>query len=609
MGTMNNAAKEKLISQIGKYPNPTRTTTIEIEGQQQEYDVEIGNCLSEQGKKELYKGISQYELTHRRMVSAYKQAHDMPEDAFALNDPKFFRKQLIEYIAQRQLPKYQPESNQDTRKTNPEGANITLENLLGPEGVELYKLALEEEMKSREFRDATVKNATSHFEGPKWKERPVVIVAGPSACGKSYAAEHAVKTANRFLPTDEQNQSGNNVVAVDGGVVRETSQMRKLLIQIAIHQGYTGVDDLHSKSKTLEGVKKHMQAAAFATPDAGVVIPETFSKIHHLLHPVKNLIYKIAALVNTRQIFTRVTGENAANFQDTVGFMGSRRAWQTQEFDTEPFDLNKTVDVHGTPLCESKAYDPDGFRLGQLGSWLAEKLFNALSKEKLSMIITNDLVLLKPNPTAPKGPWLPAEQNDEGVKLISKSVYNQWLELPEVESKPSLTVYHKENAQPIISTSAQIDFAIAQKHINKRLAKTEEKLEKELQKNEPNPDRVAQLINRKALLSTIAHFDPRDLSDPAAITQLKTKTENAIANLRETKEWRPLSVSWTINAFNKALTAIENTEEELKKHKEQFNASTVNNCQSLKSRLQEIKRTGSVEESLEDQQRVRTAPN
>ncbi|MDR3501043.1 MAG: hypothetical protein P4L79_00495 [Legionella sp.] len=566
-----NGKKTELIAQLGKYSA---------------YNTE--SCLSKEGQKELCQGVGQYKGSHASKVSAYKKEHNIPERADGLDEPLFFRQQLIEYIENHKLPEFKS-GTPDNRATDPESATINMKELLGEEGVKLYKLALEEEMNSKAFRYAVAEASTTHYEGPKWKkERPVVIVAGPSGCGKSHAAQNALKTANRFLPTDDQDMSGNNVIAADGGIVREVSQMRKLLVQVALNQGYTGIEDLHSKSKVLEKTKRYVQAAAFATPDIGVVIPETFSKWVIPLSPIKGLMKRIDALENTKQIFTRVEGADEETFKRTVGFMGSRRAWKTKDFDKhQAIDLNISKD----DICESKAYGANGFGAGKSGSKSAENWFNKYSKDKLSMVITNDLLLLKPDPSNPKGPWLPAAKNDEGTTLISKSVYDKWLALPEVAQKPALMDYYKEHAKPIIITSAQLGFAIAQKQVVKRLAVTEAKLEKELNKENPNPDRVGQLIKRQALLTEIAHFNPRDLNSHEAIAHLKQKTQEAIDDLKTAKTSSSLSVSWSIKAFDKVLANLDKVSHELETHNPASETEQANchNSRALRCRLQSIR--------------------
>lgn len=547
------------------------------------------SCLSDKGIKELNHDISQYEAHHKRKIASYKEANGISEDKrlFAAQKPHYFRQQLIEYIAQLAPPHFSGDENE--RKTHPELATLKMEELLGPKGRMLYLLALEEEMHSREYRHAVVMRATTHYDGAKWKERPVVIVAGPSGCGKSFAAQSAVKTANRFLAADEHNMDGNNVIAADGGICREVSQMRKLVIQVANNQGYAGIKDLHAQSKVLEEVKSRVQAAAFASPEVGVVIPETFSKWIDPTDPIKNFMKKIDKLSNTKLIFARVKGEqeedvfnlikqvlpsfnlmqqmlsrladNApSTFQRIVAFMGSRRAWKVEGFTPTPLDLNTKE------LTESKAYNWRGFLFGVVGSYLAEQWFREHSKDKLSMIITNDLILLKRDPHSTTETWLPAEENDKGARLFSRHAYEAWLQLPDDGVKQDLIHHCRTNAQSIITTAAQIDFAIAQKQISSRLVGLNKKLEQEFARGERDQNKIHYLMNKRDTLLDINKISPKDLENLDSIEKIHNQVKLAIAIIKEEKQgsWKRISFSKTLNALNEINAGLDKARSEFK---------------------------------------------
>lgn len=507
------------------------------------------SCLNEDGKVALYRGIIRYEQKeHPQKVSAYKTKNQISESEE--NNLQFFREQFIEYICHLDSKVPPPAvftGDPRVRKINPEAANISLENLLGKQGLELYQLALEEEMNSREYRDAIIIKGTTHFDGAKWLERPVVIVAGPSGCGKSTAARAAVTTASKFLAADEEDLSGNDVVAADGGIIREVSQMRKLAIQIANQQGFTGIKDLHSKSAVLEEVKLKVREAAFATPGIGVVIPETFAPWFTPLNPVRNLMKQIDKLANTKQIFARVEGEDLPLFTKIVAFMGSRRAWKTEGFNPdEPLDLNKEK------LAESKAYDARGFNLGRLGSIAAETWYRTHSKDKLSMIITNDLILLQPRDKK----WVPAVQGDDGARLFSRNAYEAWNKLAESPTKLDLIAYCDKHAKPAILTSAQIDFAIAQKMIKKSLGTIEKNLNLEMNKEETDEERIGYLLKKREFLLKISKTSPQALDNQENIEQLKQATEEYVATLKERKGWRA-SLSTTLNTLDLLSEALD----------------------------------------------------
>lgn len=532
------------------------STVTSLQQQIGKYDAEGPFCIGWDAQHELYKGVNDYDDMHLQKVRNYQSAYKEKGSFFDAIDSQFFRKKFIEYIQTHPFPEY--EGDPETRATHPEEATTNMLKFLGKQGLELFHLALEEEMHSKEFRDAVVIQSTSYFEGPKWEERPVVIVAGPSGSGKSYAAKAAVEKANQFLSVSSNDLSGNYVVAADGGVIREVSQMRKLVIQLANNQGYTGIKDLHDQCKILDKVKKRVRKAAFLTPDLGVVIPETFSQWNNPLSNIKSLMKKIERLDNTKQIFTRVEGHDPANFRKVVSFMGSRRAWKTKDFDPQELDLNKKG------LAESKEYNSFGFSFGDSGSKDAEAWYMKHSKDKLHMIITNDLILLKPDSAQP-GNWVAAEQGDEGARLFPESLYKQWEQL---QHKPDLIDYCKLNPQTLIATSAHLDFAIAKNMVLERIGACHKKIEKTMNQEPRDEDRLRFLQARLDLLETLAQFPTESLENYDEIQKMKRHIENRILVIKDElgDTWPSIFTKKTVRALDeftaaldKAAHSIENT--------------------------------------------------
>ncbi|WP_454782973.1 hypothetical protein [Legionella sp. WA2022007384] len=407
-------------------------------------------------------------------------------------------------------------------------------------------------MNSKEFRDAVVIKSTSHIEGPKWKERPVVIVAGPSASGKSYAAKAAMEKANQFLAADVYNMSGNDVIAADGGIVREMSQMRKLVIELANNQGYTGIKDLYSQSnKLMDGIKNRVREAAFLTPGLGVVIPETFTS-WVVSNSGKKLLKQIEDLDDTKHIFTRVEGHEQSNFQKVVAFMGSRRAWKTKNFEPQELDLNRT------DLSESKAYNKNAFSLGEFGSKCAEAWFKRKSKDKLNMIITNDLILLKPDPLQ-SGNWINAEQNDAGVRLFPESLYKQWKELPE---KPDLVEYCNLNSKTQITTSPQMAFAIAQVKIQERVDACHKKIDRVLRKVPIDDERLRYLKIRQDFLESFSNFSLKNLENYNDITNMENQIETQLLLLRGDPSGKQILTPKTMRVVDEFTNMLDKTKAE-----------------------------------------------
>ncbi|KTD67766.1 hypothetical protein Lste_0924 [Legionella steelei] len=525
------------------------------------YDNRGPFCISPEGEEQLYRGIEAYEGTRVTLVESYAKKYDQNINTDAASDPQFFRKKFIEYTQSHPFPQYN--GNPQTRETHPEEATIGMEAFFGEQGAELYKLALDEEMNSKEFRQAVVIKSTTHFDGPKWTERPVVIVGGPSASGKSFAAQAAVEKAKEFLASDYSDMSGNYVVAADGGIVREVSQIRKLSIQLATNAGHAGLDDLYSKSKkSMESIKDNVREAAFLS-NVGMVIPETFTD------PLKGrkLLKQIERLENTKHIFTRVQGHDDDNFRKVVAFMGSRRAWKTKDFNQEELDLNKSG------LVESKAYGKSGFTWGKLFSKEAEDWFRRWSKDKLYMRITNDLILLKPDPDPAKpGNWVTAKPDDEGARLFSEKAYKQWQNLPSTSPKPDLIDYCKKNSKSQITTSPQLDFLVAQKNVEQKIALGQEKIRQAEQKNahETDPkaktkseERIRCLKTREAFLDGLAHFTLQNLDNWHSIEQMKSQVSDQLLALRMDPNSKKILSRRTMNVVNELIQTLDKASQEL----------------------------------------------
>lgn len=422
--------------------------------------------------KALYEGCDQYDKAHDKKIKQFEKKFGELDSLRELDkkDKCYFRKALMEYTTKRiqdkgDVLKYKVQ-NPDIRETDPKLAAILLKDMLGKEGVALYHAALQEEANDREFRKAVFCNSATHFKGEEWKERPVVIVSGPSACGKSFAAKATVDESLEFLATKQSSHPspGNYVIAADGGVVREVSQIRKWVIKESTKLGYPGVKDLQEHSQILESIKKHVRQQAFDLPNLGVVIPETFSKWFVPGNNAKKMLKTIEGLPNTRVIFARVEGQDPSIFKKVVAFMGSTRAWKDftnvskEKDELSRQDLNST---EGVP--ESKSYGPKGFKFGVNGSIAAEKWFIKHSKENLRMIITNELILVKPKDiNNPNAGWMEAELNDKGAIKLSRRAYEAWEQCMET-NKGSPDEYCKKNKitfGSLIKTSLEIDLEI-----------------------------------------------------------------------------------------------------------------------------------------------------
>ena len=337
--------------------------------------------------------------------------------------------------------------------------NINLETLLGKEGVKLYHLALEEEMNSQAYRDAVCTASTTAYKGEKWLDRPIVFIAGPSGCGKSFAAKTAINKLNDTAGALQKGkeQTTNYVIAIDNGIARETSQMRKLAIQLANSQGYTGIKDLHKQSNAiLQKMKGHLKSAVLTTENIGIVIPETFARWKL---PFWNPIKKLLLNKKNKCVFCHIQGQEAKTFESVVQFLGDRRAWKTKDIKKVTFGLNESKG-----LAESKSYQKKHFNHGLKGSLNAANWVKKNIPDGVFMTFKNDLQLMKKDKTV----WRIATQDEADCCVISKRAYEAWKKTDQKTELPEFSAQ--------FPAEIEIDTASHKQPVEKSLLTTLDKL-------------------------------------------------------------------------------------------------------------------------------------
>jgi hypothetical protein len=523
-------------------------------------------------KKEapLYAGIEAYEKSYHKKAQDYhkKEGHSFlefcpeltPNNEETYKKKTYFRELFTAYLQNHEFANCPVPLAE--KKANPKSGTIKMEEFLGKKGLELYKLALEEEMNSKKYMNAVYLNSTKFYSGDVWDQRFGLVTGGPSGSGKSYATEMVVEKAKLFLPVKrrdaENSEPGNYVVTVDGGLAREVSQMRKLVIVAATHQyGYTGLSDLHKQSKALEGVKGRVRNTVFKNENVSFVIPETFSFITTAV----KLLNKLWSLKNTRVIFARVDGENEKQFQDVVKRMGDKRAWET-----EFTPINPQQNLNDIKTCESKAYGAGGFMPGHIGSKLAEWYYKLRGKENLSMIVTNDLVLKKPDPNNP-AQWVDATSEDSNAILISNYSYQEWCKSKN-SKKGTLPDYANEHKNPNpIKTSGEMDLAILMERLIVPKVKNTEKQEVINQKIQNIHTSYRLFLSQREALATSSQLPGYQYAE-----NLRNTNNAFINDMRERLNQIGIQKSFSLfnhnpyAEFHKALNKIKHETSEIEKH-------------------------------------------
>ncbi len=346
---------------------------------------------------------------------------------------------------------------------------IKLKKLLGKEGLKLYKRAIQEEYQSREFRKAVFIASTKHFKGPSWKDKMILWIGGPSASGKSFARDGLVQMASHQMEKNADDK-GNYVVSVDGGVEREVSEVRQLLLQVALSKGYQGIKDLDKQTKfknknnKSKKIKSYIEKAAKKRRDLHMAIPATFTNL------TIGRIRAYSAMDNVQQIFSRIVGGKTqaehARFRKTVERLGNERAWYRGVFGKILFN-NRRIG------CESKKYSKKNFADGVRCSGFARHIYrlcqSIYGKKILDYTTTNDLVFLRNVDNL--GVWESSEPTYNGndpVVRISERGMKTW---NQVKNKyPNLETWWKTHQNDPIYSSAIVDQDLGS-------ATTEEELE------------------------------------------------------------------------------------------------------------------------------------
>lgn len=409
------------INQIGMYGDAQTSVN-----QSQRVNTILTNAGAPAQNK-LYADIDQYKAAHDKQIQNSGAQNIQPIETY-------YRRKFIEVInkiiADNKVRYPDTKEAQLDRKNNPDKAVTTLENFLGPEHKELFKLALEEERYSKEYMNAVLSKAAKDYQADEWNTKPIIVVGGASSTGKTVASKNV---ARAVLPLVDKKPNASSVcnylVAVDGGDFREVSQMRKLMIQASIAQGFTGISDLHDKvySDLLEGAKWALEDYVLDTTNPqGAIVPLTFSKVLGITDELN----KYQQCGNSTMFYSLVVGEDV-NFQDTVSHMGSRRAFKADfpentsptDLQNKVIDLNSTQDCYGGDLVESKKYGAGGYLPGMIGSVRARDK-TIVNKDQVVIDVINDLILVKKTPDGKS--WIKASSKEPGIMLVSNKVYQDW---------------------------------------------------------------------------------------------------------------------------------------------------------------------------------------
>lgn len=325
---------------------------------------------------------------------------------------KLFNK-LAGILADSKLNYTVPAGENDIRSESPEKCTIKMEKFLGSKyALRLCKEAAKEEENDARFRDGVFLKSLKYRSGRKWLKKVILWIIGPSGGGKSEIANEMLdifsNENNKNIPKGTET-TGNNIVAVDGGIEREVSQVRKMILHVLQIKGQTGISDLSEYTKTK--VKKKIREAALIQPDLHIVYPDTLvgkrTKFAKYKERFGDSLLQILVSIKVSRI--------------TVYFQSIYRAWN-KVFNKKPKIKMNNSDVG----FESKA--PGGFWSyfsGEFVKFFARRTFFDLYGDKtIYAEVEQGATFIKENKKT--GDWIErTSTGGEGVR-IEKRYFDEW---------------------------------------------------------------------------------------------------------------------------------------------------------------------------------------
>lgn len=400
-------------------------TRTEIESTE-DSDKRVLAILGDEGYKALHAGFEQPESTSAR--------------------------ELYMHALQRALDKHKQVGDRESP--------TTMKDLLGEEGVKLYKAAMAEEAATKAFRNAVFLRSVKSYYGPEWAKKLVLWIGGPSASGKTFATDGMIAKITRglgLMPTVGTRDVDNYVVSIDGAIEREVSQIRQLTLQTALVVGNTGIEDLQdTKPKKAEKSKFHkikdkfihagpkkpkvtkklkdriLQAVQASDKNLSIAIPETFTKFTAKTDKrFSKEFSKFAKDSNNLHIYSSVVSSSDSDSRETfrlsVQRMGTSRAFLKNG------KVYSGITINNLAIgCESKRYDPGLFSLfyqqGIDKSKEAARIYREVQGKYSATYdfrITNDLVYIIYDTENKE--WRECNENDSGeVVMITARAFKAW---------------------------------------------------------------------------------------------------------------------------------------------------------------------------------------
>jgi hypothetical protein len=355
-------------------------------------------------------------------AEAYGKLHNKVKESDSQGSEarKVFMKALVKIGGDKLTQTTTVENKEQTLKTI--GNNHGVPNL-----VKLYKDAIEEERKSENYVNAAFLKSIQVYSGGDFNKQQVIIIAGPSGVGKSKVRSELVHKITQGTldentdPAKINKKTQHLVVFVDGGIERETSQIRDLMNKTALKLGYAGIEDLEkitTSASTESKVKKFIEKVSTdpALGDLNLDLP-----ILHLVIPTTHPSSDLKQYMKSDSV-SEVSYVSVLGNKDAVAYTSDTRAFSKTGVSFPPIDkIDENI-----RLPESKK--PGNIVSFDTGTYLAKAgedkyIEKQLKKQKkygakapVVLRVTKDLVVINA-----------LNEDNQLVKmLITQRQYDAW---------------------------------------------------------------------------------------------------------------------------------------------------------------------------------------
>jgi len=331
--------------------------------------------------------------------------------------------------------------------------SVYITTLLEAEGLKLYQAAIEEERRSIAFRDAVFLSALRPFSGHTLGKKVVLFITAPSGAGKTYYSMRAFQEAIKHISSmntcssSSTDTSKGHAILIDGSIERKMSQVRQMVLQVALAKGFKGIEDLYGY--TVLACKDYIKECALADPNLSMIITETMASSMLTDRFSTSGAYKQKEMKRYHddqrimQIFCEIVADpdNPTRFPNTLALSADIRAWfpDNQTFKQSDIKMNNR-DIP----CESKSPSRYSYYFASGAPNTAREIYKQLEPEGFCLEIIHSLIYVKKDLD---NNWQECIMGDTPIFKLSSRDFLRWKQLRFIstDTKDLIEWWHDED--------------------------------------------------------------------------------------------------------------------------------------------------------------------